>query len=150
MYEYSVSAYLVFCMLFFTSAYFFSKESSRNIKSLKQFGSRLGLPVGPDLFPNCLQRFLADDKSCHWWPMYPFTVHGSFSHALAQKTVTTKPFILIIQRGICARDKHQNKCTTNSACRVQVGMFYFYFPPYNTSVTTTELHVYFKLQCIAI
>ena len=127
-----VSAYLVnLHVVFLHLLIFFSKESSRNIKSLKQFGSRSGPPVGPDLGPNCLQRFLADDKSCPCWPMYPFTVHGSFSHVLAQKTVTTKPFILIIQRGICARDKHQNKCTTNSACRVQAGMFYFYFSPYN-------------------
>ena len=56
-------AFVVHHLLTFFKIIVFKPFFQEHYQSVKQFGS-----VGPDLGPNCLQRLLADDKSCrkHW------------------------------------------------------------------------------------
>ena len=42
---------------------FFEKVFQEYLQCVKQFGSRSGPHVGPDLDPNCLQSLLADDTN---------------------------------------------------------------------------------------
>ena len=53
--------FFVICTDFF-SKLTFSKNSFMKHFSVKQFGSRSGHSVGPDMGPNYLQRLLAEDK----------------------------------------------------------------------------------------
>ena len=50
---------------FLLSADVFNNKYLKKNTNVKQFGSRLGQMLCPDLCPSCLQGLLVDDKSCH-------------------------------------------------------------------------------------